>query len=176
MSASGRRAIEGDDARVVATDEHCFRATGIATAATSLAPVSKRGARYDRRNSSESFCATRAQETLRDELERGTDGIRVAHFRVSLVRVKAALLDAYTREGLLRLGLRHDDLTAPDNTKCLELADVAREIGCAGLIVPSAAVPAATNIVIWREAVPDAVDVISWTIVEMPYRSTGTDA
>jgi RES domain-containing protein len=173
MAARGQ--LVATNITVHATDEHCFRATGTGTDALTLSESNMAGSRYDRPGASQSFYACRGRHVVPIELERRA-GVPVAHFRLTLARVKATLLDAHSREALMRLGLRRDDLVQPDNSICLELADVGRAAGCDGLLVPSVAVDGEVVVVIWREAVPDAVSIVSWTIVSAHCpESTGTD-
>jgi hypothetical protein len=175
MAATGQLLSQGISPRILTTEELCFRATGAGIDATDLDPVNKAGSRYDRRGASQSLYATRGRHALQLELERRA-GVPIARFRISVIRVRAVLLDAHTAAGLLSLGLRRGDLVEEDNTICLELADLARDSGCGGLIAPSVVAEEEASIVIWREAVSDAVSVISWTILTTRYaQSTGTD-
>jgi RES domain-containing protein len=163
MAASGRLATEGITPMLVSADERCFRATGTDTDATDLAPLSRSGARYDHPGGPQSLYASRRQHVAHAELERRA-GVGVARFRITTIQVKALLLDAYTREGLLRLGLRRGDLVQADKIVCRELAEMARASSASGLLVPSAAVDDELNVVIWREAVPEVVRVLNWRI------------
>jgi len=162
----------------VAIDEEGFRATGVETDATDLPEFSKWGARYDLPNGPRNFYVALQERVASAELE-GRVGERLVQYRLTRVRIQAQVLDAYSPEGLLGLGLRRDDLVARDNAVCLELAELARSLpACQGLLVPSAAVAGSANVVIWREAVPETVRVISWMIVTMGYpppeEATGT--
>jgi RES domain-containing protein len=174
MAASGRLATEGVEPALVSFEGRCFRATGTDVGATDLESSSRRGARYDRPGDPQSFYASRKRHVALAELER-RGGIQIAHFRITAVQAIGLLLDAYTRQGLLRLGLRRVDLVQTDNAVCLEVAELARANHASGLLVPSAAVEDESNVVFWQEVVPSAIQVLNWRIatpVELPRAPT----
>jgi RES domain-containing protein len=143
-------------------DQYAFRTTGLDQEATALRTVG-RGTRYDRLGAPQSFYATLHPHVAVIELERRH--VPVARFRLTTVRIKGVLLDAFAPEGLSALGLRRGDLTKRDNSICLAVADIARGAGCSGLLVPSAQVTDQANVVIWREAVAQVVRVLNVRIM-----------
>jgi RES domain-containing protein len=161
----------GFSPRVLAVDQHAFRATGTDVEATELA-AGGRGSRYDRVGEPQSFYATLHRHVAVIEIERRT-GVPLARIRLTAVRIKGSLLDAFGPEGLAALGLRRIDLIRRDNSTCLKVADLARSAGCSGLLVPSAVLEEHANVVIWHEAVPKVVRVLNERILALRYPSRG---
>lgn len=156
-------------------DRRAFRATGTDTDAIELA-VRGRGTRYDHPGDPQSFYATLQRHVAATEIEQRA-GVPLSRFRLTTVRVKGPLLDAFGPEGLAVLGLRRSDLVQRDHSLCLQLADFARGAGCSGMLVPSAMLEAHANIVLWHRAVPSAVRVLNVRVLEIrdPYEeSAGT--
>jgi RES domain-containing protein len=156
---------EGISPRILAVDQHAFRATGTDIDATELASRG-RGTRYDRPGEPQSFYATLHRHVAAIEIERRAR-VPLSRFRLTTVRINGSLLDAFGPEGLALLGLRRADLVRRDNDTCLELADFARAAGCSGLVVPSAMLEAHANIVIWHGAVRKVVRVLNVRILEI---------
>ncbi len=165
----------GSAPRVLAVDQHAFRATGTDIDATELA-ARGRGTRYDRPGEPQSFYATLHRHVAAIEIERRAH-VPLSRFRLTTVRIRGSLLDAFGPEGLALLGLRRVDLVQRENSVCLELADFARAAGCSGLLVPSAMLEAHANVVIWHEAVPEVVRVLNSRVLEIrhpPEESQGS--
>lgn len=158
---------EGLCPRVLAVDQHAFRATGTDIDATELA-AKGRGTRYDRPGEPQSFYAALHRHVAVIEIERRAH-VPLARFRLTTVRIKGSLLDAFAPEGLAVLGLRRGDLVKRDNATCLELVDLARRAGCSGLLVPSAVLEEHANVVIWHDAVQEVVRVLNTRILAMRY-------
>jgi RES domain-containing protein len=153
-------------------DRRAFRATGTDTDAIELA-VRGRGTRYDRPGEPQSFYATLQRHVAATEIEQRA-GVPLSRFRLTTVRIKGPLLDAFGPEGLAALGLRRSELVRRDNSLCLELADFARGVGCSGMIVPSAMLEAHANVVVWHQAVRSAVRVLNVRVLEIrdPYQES----
>jgi hypothetical protein len=162
-------APRGDSSpKIRSVDQHAFRATGTNVDAIELA-VRGRGTRYDRPHEPQSFYATLHRHVAAIEIERRAR-VPLSRFRLTTVRIKGSLLDAFGPEGLAVLGLRRSDLVQRDNSLCLELADFARGAGCSGLLVPSAMLEAHANIVVWHAAVREVVRVLNVRILEIRNR------
>jgi RES domain-containing protein len=124
---------------------------------------SYRAGRYHRARSPQPFYAAKTEEGAWAEVDKNATS-HVANVRLTLVQVSADVLDAASFEGLAALDLRRRHLVRKDTRLCLELADLAREIGSDGLLVPGAAA-AGTNIVIWHDQVASTVEIVSSEIV-----------
>jgi RES domain-containing protein len=168
MARQGRgRILGGVDPKREEIDEEFWRFTAPKTVATDLRSICPVGSRYSEPRTAQPWYGSREKLVALKEIERHASA-PIADARLTLAHIKATVIDAYSPSGLSALRLTRHDLTLADNRACLELARLAREIGAPGLLVPSAAVPAEANIVIWRDDVGLAVRVIRWTILRYP--------
>ncbi len=156
---------DGRDPIVRAVELGGYRATSPRVHPThDLVEQAYRAGRYHEARSPQPFYAAATEEGVWAEVEKHATA-PVASVRMTHVRVSANLLDALSRDGLAALAITRRDLTRKGTRRCIELAQLAREVGSQGLLVPSAALSGGTNVVIWRGEVPHTVEIISSEIV-----------
>lgn len=79
--------------------------------------------------------------------------------------VSGRLLNVVDPDGQRGLQVSTADLIGPDLTLCHAIVHFALTLSVSGLLVPSAAMPQETNVVIFIDAVDDAISEISWTLM-----------
>jgi RES domain-containing protein len=163
----GRLTAGTGEVRLAKSEIECHRVTGAGIGATDLAAVSVRGGRYHLAGWPHPLYASLLPETALAETERHAT-TPIARARITLIRATATLLDAYTPEGLIALGLRSGELVRRDTRLCIELSRFAHAAGSQGLLVPSAAATGEANLVIWREEVPSTIHIIGWEVASYP--------
>jgi RES domain-containing protein len=112
----------------------------------------ERGARYNVRNYFGALYTSLEVETARAEMRRYFTIEPDRGFVWAVIKVKLTrIVDLAERRRLPQLGIRATDLTGDSYTVSQELGLRAWESGIEGLMVPSAAVPGAKNLVIFLD-------------------------
>lgn len=117
------------------------------------------GGRYNPKDAFGALYCSEKPATCIAEVRKATAGRTLSAFVLVSVTVELQrVLDLTDHAVLQRLGLRSEDLIAPDWAPTQELGRLAREAGFEGLLVPSAAAPG-TNLVLFPDYLASASSV-----------------
>ncbi len=144
----------------------CFRTTSPNRDALLVQGACAWGGRYHRAGQPKPLYASLSETTPVHELERRS-GIKLtgATVRMTQLSVSGRLLNVVDPDGQQGLQVSIGDLISPDLTLCHAIANFALSLSVSGLLVPSAAMPRETNLVIFFDSIDETVSEISWTLM-----------